>query len=180
MEGGRGEQPCHPSATNRRRALHTLNQRVPSHDCDDRMTRLLCASLVARYVVGAACMAQIDVPWRSSYMFLQGAYANSFLNRCKPNVAPEKHGIVSIKSMFTYGRARTALEGASGVLVQGEVTPNVFVLHDSIEGTIVRACLWHPNDVFDRFVRLHDLRSWHDDTFPDSVLIADDAELCAD
>jgi hypothetical protein len=137
-------------------------------------TRAVAAvALVAR--TAAACAS---APWQPRHCYLERAEAQSFMTRWKPQVVSGH--LISVAGLKSYARARIALENATGVLVQGFETPNVFVV-DHCEGvTAVTACLWHPHDARSRLVRLHALTSWHDETFPDAILLADEDDLCRD
>jgi hypothetical protein len=135
-------------------------------------------TVVAVVLVARTAAACVKRPWLPPHCYLERTEAQSFMTRWKPQVVSGH--LVSVSGLKSYARARIALENATGVLVQGFDMPNVFVV-DHCEGvTAVTACLWHPNDARSRLVRLRALTSWHDETFPDAILVADEDDLCRD
>lgn len=110
----------------------------------------------------AMCAAMVP------HLYLNKAHAKQVLAKWKPQIIAGS--ILSVSGVRSYTNVVIAMEKAcSGALVRFDAAPSFFVIMNEDNATIVSASLFPASCNKDEI--MNDLRVWHENTFPDAVLI---------
>lgn len=110
----------------------------------------------------AMCTAMVP------HLFLNKPYAKQLLTKWKPQIVAGN--ILSVTGFKSYTNAVIAMEKTnSGALVRFDAAPSVFVVMNEENATVVTASI--VSSVLSNAEIMNDLRVWHEDTFPDAILI---------
>ena len=102
------------------------------------------------------------------HLYLNKEHAKQVLAKWKPQTF--SGNIISVTGVRSYTNVVIAMEKAcSGALVRFDAAPSFFVVINENNATVVSASLLPASCNKDEI--MHDLRFWHENTFPDAVLI---------
>ena len=102
------------------------------------------------------------------HLYLNKEHAKQFLTKWKPQIVA--NNILSVSGVQSYTNAVIALENTcNGALVRFDDAPSFFVITNQNNVTIVSASILCSSSTGKEI--MYDLRVWHENTFPDVVLI---------